>query len=319
MADSNLFTVLPGGKKYPLLGLGTWQSESGKVRHAVETAIACGYRHIDAAYAYANEKEVGDAIKAKIDDGTIKREDIFVTTKLWITETHPGRIEPCCRESLQNLGLDYADLYLIHYPVSLVNDKGGFPLGEDGMLIGDDSIDYIDVWKGMESLVDKGLVRAIGVSNFNTSQMQRILDLPPKHPVANLQVECHPLLAQNELIELCKKHGITVTAYSPLGSPERPGDKSTEPVLMEDPVVCAIAKKRGVSSAQVLIRYQLQRGVVVVPKSVTPSRIQQNFEALHFELSKEEMQELIDLNRDHRLLDFPMGKRLKYYPFGNQN
>ncbi|XP_041485911.1 aldo-keto reductase family 1 member B1-like [Lytechinus variegatus] len=316
MAASNLFTALPGGAKFPLLGLGTWQSEKGKVRAAVETAIECGYRHIDAAYIYSNESEVGEGIKTKMTDGTIKREDLFVTTKLWISAHKPDKVEPCCRESMKNLGLDYIDLYLIHWPMSLVDDKGVFPLGEDGMLIGNDSIDYVDVWKSMESLVDKGLVRAIGVCNFNQSQIQRVLDLPPRHPIANLQVECHPLLAQNELIELCKKHGITVTAYSPLGSPERPGKRTpTDPVLMEDKVVLDIAKKRGVSTAQVLIRYQIQRGVVVIPKSVTSSRIQQNFEALNFELSKEEMQALVDLNRDYRFLDFPMSKSLKYYPF----
>ncbi|XP_794120.4 aldo-keto reductase family 1 member B1 [Strongylocentrotus purpuratus] len=321
MASSNTHIVLPGGRKLPLLGFGTWQIKPEEVGRVIETAIDCGYRHIDEASLYGNEKGVGDGIKAKIDDGTIKREDLFVTSKLWVTDSHPSRVEPSCRQSLSDLGLAYLDLFLIHCPTSAVGGKGPFPMDDNGLFIGDDTIDYVDTWRIMESLVDKGLVRAIGVSNFTVAQIQRVLDLPPKYPIANVQVECHPFLAQNELIEFCKKQGITVTAYSPLGSPERVLQKraTTDPLLMEDPVVCAIAKKRGVSPALVLIRYQLQRGVAVLPKSVKPSRIQQNFEALNFELSKEEFQTLVNLNKNYRLLNFAPMKNMKYYPFNDNN
>nr|XP_054773594.1 aldose reductase-related protein 2-like [Lytechinus pictus] len=300
MASSNIHVLLPGGKKFPLLGLGTWQIKPDEVRGVVETAIDCGYRHIDEASLYGNEKGVGDAIKAKIDDGTIKREDIFVTSKLWVTCSHPSKIEESCLQSLKDLGLDYLDLFLVHFPTSAVN---------------------LDTWRVMESLVDKGLVRNIGVSNFNQSQMKRVLDLPPKHPIANLQIESHPFLAQVELIEFCRKHGISVTAYSPLGSPNRVFQERapTDPVLMEDPTIRDIAKKRGVSPAQVLIRYQLQRGVAVVPKSVTPSRIKQNFDAQSFQLTEENCQVLANLNKNYRLMNFIPMKNMKYYPFDGQN
>ncbi|XP_041485673.1 1,5-anhydro-D-fructose reductase-like [Lytechinus variegatus] len=321
MASSNIHVLLPGGKKLPLLGLGTWQIKPEEVRSVVETAIDCGYRHIDEASLYGNEKGVGDAIKAKIDDGTIKREDIFVTSKLWITCSHPSKIEESCLQSLKDLGLDYLDLFLLHFPTSAVSGKGPLPLDDNGLLIGDDTIDYVDTWRVMESLVDKGLVRNIGVSNFTQSQIQRVLDLPPKHPIANLQIESHPFLAQVELIEFCRKNGISVTAYSPLGSPNRVFQERapTDPVLMEDPTICGIAKKRGVSPAQVLIRYQLQRGVAVVPKSVTPSRIKQNFDAQSFQLTEEDCQVLANLNKNYRLMNFIPMKNMKYYPFAGQN
>ncbi|XP_071498611.1 aldo-keto reductase family 1 member B7-like [Diadema antillarum] len=317
MAGSNVYADLPNGAKIPLLGLGTWRPGDGDVCRAVEAAIDCGYRHIDTAFIYGNEAEVGKAIKTKIDDGTIKREDLFVTTKLWLTNFHPDHVEENVRESLTSLGLDYVDLYLMHWPVALVHGKGAFPLDENGVLIGDDSVDYVDAWKGMESLVDKGLVKAIGVSNFNIAQIERLLSLPPKHPISNNQVESHPRLTQTELIEFCSKHGITVTAFSPLGSPERPDSTRhpDDPVLMEEPVVCQMAQKLGKSPAQILIRYQIQRGVIVVPKSFSPTRIQQNFEALNFTLPEDDLLQLSKLNKNHHLLRFEMAKHCKNYPF----
>ncbi|GFS35541.1 aldo-keto reductase family 1 member A1 [Trichonephila inaurata madagascariensis] len=229
---------LSNGKEMPLIGLGTWKSKPGQVLEAVKVAIDIGYRHIDCALAYQNETEVGQAIKAKIDDKTIKREDIFVTSKLWNTFHR--------REK------EGAEL---------------FPKNEKGEML-TENIDFKETWKGMEEVYEKGLVKSIGLSNFNSEQINTILSICKVKPVV-LQVECHPYLNQNKLIELCAKHDIAVTAYSPLGSPDRPWVKPDEPSVMADPRIKQLAEKYNKSPAQILLRFNVQRKVIVIPKSVT--------------------------------------------------
>ncbi|XP_071486036.1 aldo-keto reductase family 1 member A1-A-like [Diadema antillarum] len=315
MAAKNISVKLANGRPFPLLGLGTWKSKPDQVRVAVLEAIAAGYRHIDGAAAYNNEEEVGAAIKEKIADGTITREDIFVTTKLWSVDARASDVEEACKTSLKKLGLDYVDLYLMHWPFAFLKGHGGFPIGPDKMMMADNDVDYVDTWKAMETLVDKGYARAIGVSNFNKSQLQRILDLPPKHKVCNLQMEITPYLPGTEMKELCDANGITLTAYSPLGSPDRPLQYDTDPILMQDPVVLEIAKAKGRTPAQIVIRYQLDRGISVIPKSVTPSRIRENFEVLDFQLTADEMKRLNELDRNFRYIVFPAAKSCKFYPY----
>ncbi|XP_022086618.1 alcohol dehydrogenase [NADP(+)] A-like isoform X3 [Acanthaster planci] len=306
------YIELPNGAKMPIVGLGTWKSQPGQVTEAVKVALEVGYRHLDCAYVYANEAEVGAGLKAKIDDGTVKREDVFITSKLWNTRHHPDDVEEACQESLDSLGVAYLDLYLMHWPMAFKRGKENFPKDENGVTMIDDT-EYTDTWVAMEQLVAKGKCKAIGVSNFNL-QMIKDVQAIKKVPIANNQIELHPYLVQEELVRYCLDNNISVTAYSPLGSPDRPWVKETDPNLMADPEVVRIAEARGKTPAQVLIRFSLQRGIICIPKSVTPSRIKQNLETLDFELSPADMKDLMALNRNYRGCALEWIKH-RYHPF----
>ncbi|MBN3301089.1 A1A1A dehydrogenase, partial [Amia calva] len=274
---TSTYTTLSTGQRMPLIGLGTWKSLPGQVKQAVLIALDSGYRHIDCAAAYGNEQEVGQAMWERVGpEKLIKREDVFVTSKLWNTKHHPEDVEPACKKSLADLGLHYLDLYLMHWPMAFQRGDEVMPRREDGTIQYADT-HYRDTWKAMEQLVDKGLVKAIGLSNFNAKQTDEILRICRHKPVVN-QVECHPYLTQKQLLTHCHDRGVALTAYSPLGSPDRPWATPGEPQLLNDPQILAIAGQYGKTPAQVLIRWQVQRGIICIPKSVTQYRIQQNIQ-----------------------------------------
>lgn len=316
MASIENGITLNNGNKFPVIGLGTWKSKPGEVAQAVKDAIDIGYRHIDCALAYANESEVGSALKEKIDAGVIKREDVFVTSKLWNTFHRPDLVLQGLKKSLENLGLSYLDLYLIHWPMGYKEDGEMFPADENGKLLYSD-VDYVDTWKEMEKAVEMGLTKSIGVSNFNPEQIDRVLKIAKIKPVTN-QVECHPYLTQKKLIEYLQSKKMVLTAYSPLGSPDRPWAKPEDPQLMDDPKLKKLAEKYAKSVAQILIRYQIQRGNVVIPKSVTQARIKQNFEVFDFTLSDEDMAYIDSFDCKGRVLHLNWIKDHIHYPFKDE-
>ncbi|XP_065335513.1 aldo-keto reductase family 1 member B1-like [Cloeon dipterum] len=304
---------LSNGFDMPILGLGTWKSSPGVVGQAVRDAIDVGYRHFDCAHCYANEDEVGEGLNAKIKEGAVKREDLFITSKLWNTNHPPEMVIPACKTTLKNLGLEYLDLYLIHWPLGYKDGLERFPTDENGKMIFSDA-DFVDTWPEMEKLVEMGLVRSIGLSNFNSQQIDRILKIAKIKPVVN-QVECHPYLNQKKLMEFCKSKGISITAYSPLGSPDRPWAKPGEPGLLDDKKLKEMASKLGKSVAQLVIRYQVERGNVVIPKSVHKERMAENFNVFDFELGEQGMQYIDSFDCNGRVcgelgaIDHP------HYPF----
>ncbi|KAH8691157.1 putative glycerol dehydrogenase [Talaromyces proteolyticus] len=254
------------GAEIPALGLGTWQASADEIQRSVYHAIEVGYRHIDTALAYQNEEDVGKGIKAAIDAGLVTREQLFVTTKLW--NVYANRVEEGLDTSLKSLGLDYVDLFLVHWPVRM-NDKGNhplFPKHPDGTR---DIIphNHVDTWKAMEALPATGKTRAVGVSNYSVEYLEQLLPHVTIVPAVN-QIENHPQLAQQEIVEYCQAKGILIEAYSPLGS-------TGSPLLTAEPIV-AIAKKKGVAPATVLLSWHLARGSVVLAKSVNPDRITAN-------------------------------------------
>ncbi|XP_008057661.1 prostaglandin F synthase 1-like [Carlito syrichta] len=313
---------LNDGRCMPVLGFGTYATEDtpkSKVAEATKVAIDVGFRHIDAAYFYQNEEEVGQAIREKIADGTVKREDIFYTTKLWITFLRPELVRPALERSLKKLGLDYVDLFLIHNPLALKPGDELLPKDANGKYIFD-NVDLRDTWAALEKCKDAGLTRSIGVSNFNHKQLELILNKPglKYKPVCN-QVECHPYLNQSKLLAFCKSKDIVLVAYSALASSRDPKwTDPNSPYLLEEPVLKAIAKKHGRSPGQVALRFQLQRGVAVLAKSFTEKRIKENFQVFDFELTPEDMKAIEGLNRNFRYTKFEFAIDHPYYPFSEE-
>lgn len=228
-----------------------------------------------------------------------RSQDVFVCSKLWNTHHRPDLVRKALKQTLAHLQLAYLDLYLIHWPTAYQEDGDLFPKDADDNLIFS-NVDYTDTWSEMERLVDDGLVRNIGVSNFNRAQLDRVLAMARIRPVIN-QIECHPYLTQDKLSRYCASKGVVVTAYSPLGSPQRPWAKAGDPVLLEEKALREIGAKYGKSTAQVLIRYQLQRGHVVIPKSVTKHRIASNFDVFDFVLDKHDIEAINSFDCSGRL------------------
>lgn len=294
--------TLSTGDKIPALGLGTWLSPSEKIKLAVESAIDTGYHHIDCASVYANEKSVGEALTSSFANNKIKREQLWITSKLWNSFHKAEHVEAACKQTLNDLQLDYLDLYLIHWPIAFVYETGlGIPDKGEGFISLDD-IPTIETWQAMEALVDQGLVKNIGVSNFSISKLDALIKEAKHKPTVN-QVECHPYLAQNELLAYCKQNNIHVTAYSPLGSGDRFDGQADHVYLLKNDVILSIADKHKATPAQIILAWQMDRGVSVIPKSVTPKRIAENFAALQVCLDDGDKQQINALNKNHRYID----------------
>jgi len=284
------------------VGLGTWKATGEEVKEAVKNAIDTGYRHIDTAAIYGNEVEIGEVLSEVFKKGVLKRDDVFITSKLWNDAHHEASVIPALKESLKKLQLDYLDLYLIHWPVAT----------KKGVIFPENPQDYIpleqlpifETWKQMEQAKEQGLAHHIGVSNFSKRKLQDLISKATLKPEMN-QVEIHPLLQQNELLDYCKSEGIHITGYSPLGS----GDRSEamkandEPHLLDLHVIKEIALKHQISPAQVLLAWQCEKGIAVIPKSTTKKHIISNFDAGSIQLDNEDMEHIASLNQHFRYIN----------------
>lgn len=300
---------LNSGNAMPTVGFGLWKVANETCADQVYNAIKTGYRLLDGACDYGNEVEVGQGIKRAIDEGIVKRSDLFVTTKLWNTYHAKENVRPAFERSLNDMGLEYIDLYLIHFPISLkyVDFKKRYPPGffydDAGKTVETEKSPMHETWAAMEELVSSGQAKQIGISNFNAQLIMDVLRYAKIQP-AVLQIEHHPYYVQQDLLDYCEEQKIKVTAYSSFGPTsyvelDTIYSKDTPPLLEHD-LVKQIADKHGKTAAQVLLRWATQRGVAVIPKSNNQGRLQQNLEVLEFDLSADELKQLSALDQDRK-------------------
>ena len=259
-----------GGGRIPALGFGTLIPDPAVTIAATRNALEAGFRHFDCAERYRNEREVGEALQAGLAAGGISREDIFVTTKVWNTNHRPERVEPAFEASLERLRINYLDLYLIHTPFAFQPGDEQDPRDQNGNVVYDDGVTLLDTWRAMESLVDDGRCRAIGVSDISLNGLVPLYESARIKP-AVVQVEAHPYLPETELLEFCKEKGIVLLAFAPLGHGIRSGP-------LEDPVISAIAARVGKTPAQVLLAWAVQRGTALLTTPKTAARAIENLD-----------------------------------------
>lgn len=319
--------VLNTGHKIPAVGLGTWQADGDICTEAVRTALKVGYRHLDCAHLYGNEVEVGQALAEALsgDVPGLRREDVFVTSKLWCTTNAPRRVETSVKVCLKNLGVSYLDLYLVHWPVTFSFGDATDPPRKSGAELRMRTSHRLKAtWQAMECLVEKGLVNAIGVSNFSIQQIEELLTFAKIVPAVN-QVELHPFWRQDDLVKFCQAKGIHVSAHTPLGVPannplsndcgssgedecETPRIafrrcRSVHAPMLKSSIVADIAARLQKTPEQVILRWGLQRGTSVLPRSLRPERIRTNFDIFDWSLSEEDWKKINSLEPQYRLID----------------
>ncbi|MDO8576293.1 MAG: aldo/keto reductase [bacterium] len=301
------YLALNTGAKMPLIGLGTWKSAKSEAGKAVEYALTeAGYKHVDCAPIYGNEKEIGEAFTTVFQASSLRREEVFVTSKLWDTEHSREDVRIACEATLRDLRLDYLDLYLMHWGIA--EPKGGHTYDVNGHLVVE-KVSIRETWEAMEGLVDAGLVKAIGVANFTAPLLLDLLSYARVQPAVN-QIELHPYLQQVRLVDFCRRLGMAVTAYSPLA---RPGYEEMSARLVDEKVIREIASAHGKTPSQVLLRWGIQRNTVVIPKSTHPERIQENISVFDFELSESDMREIAGLERGLRIVDPYQWGQIPYF------
>ena len=296
----------------PIIGLGLWKIDKAEVADVVVEAIRAGYRHLDSACDYGNEKQVGEGIRRAIDQGLCTREELWVTSKLWNTYHRKEHVVMAMDQTLNDLGLDYLDLYLIHFPIALqfvpfetrYPPEWVFDPRDETPMMKPDQVPLQETWEGMERLVDGGLTRYIGVCNYSVSLLRDLINYARIAP-AVLQVESHPYLTQQTLMRFCAEQDVAVTAFSPLGALSyleldmaMPGES-----VLQQPVVVAIAERLGKTAAQVVLRWGVQRGNSIIPKTSKIERLKENAALFDFELSREDMADINALNRNQRFND----------------
>eukprot|EP00009_Paramoeba_aestuarina_P011991 CAMPEP_0201538096 /NCGR_PEP_ID=MMETSP0161_2-20130828/66636_1 /ASSEMBLY_ACC=CAM_ASM_000251 /TAXON_ID=180227 /ORGANISM="Neoparamoeba aestuarina, Strain SoJaBio B1-5/56/2" /LENGTH=359 /DNA_ID=CAMNT_0047944763 /DNA_START=83 /DNA_END=1159 /DNA_ORIENTATION=- len=346
MAAGGPTVRLSSGKDMPLVGLGTWQSPPEKTIAAIKTAVQNGYRMIDTANDYGNEPDIGDALVELIEkDKTVKREELFIQSKLWNTNHRKDHVRGDLMATLEELKTPYLDSFIIHWPQACPATPGGalalrrdgcytkpekegglFPLGDDKRYSTDVESHYLETWRAMEQLVDEGLIKSIGVSNFNRMQLLEVYDNAGIKPTIN-QIECHPYLQQKDMYDFCRAYDIYVQAFSPLGSGGRGSTGSTllaggvpRPGMevLANPYIKELADKHKKSPAQIILNWHVTRGVSCIPKSQTPSRIIENFSIFDFKLSDEEMRGFDKLNVGWRALLWEQTSHHPDYPFKDE-
>ena len=304
--------ALANGSQLPTVGLGLWKVPRPAAADLVQSAIKIGYRHLDCACDYGNEAEVGSGLRAALDAGLCKREDLWVTSKLWNSYHAREHVRSALERTLRDLRLDYLDLYLVHFPIAqrFVPFEKRYPPGwffdPEAALPRMEfaKVPLAETWAAMEELVDAGLVRNIGVCNYGTAMLREVLNMCRISP-AVLQVEMHPYLTQEKLVRFCREESIAVAAFSPLGAHSyfAIGMAKPDEAVMEQPIVKEIARKQGKTPAQVLLRWGVQRGTSVVPKTERIERLKENLAIFDFKLTAEEMAAIAGLNRNRRFND----------------
>jgi D-xylose reductase len=304
--------ALPDGGQFPAVGLGMWKLPKPTAPAIVREAVRVGYRHLDCACDYGNEPQVGEGLATALQDGLCRREEMWVTSKLWNTYHEPKYVRAACERSLRDLKLDYLDLYLVHFPIALAyvpfdvryppewfyDPQAAQPAMKPI------NVPYADTWGAMEDLQRAGLVKRIGVCNLNVSMLRDLLSGCSIRPAVH-QIELHPYLTQARQVRFCQQEKIAVTAFSPLGAPSYLplGMATPEENVLLDPVVTAIAAHHGRTAAQIALRWGVQRGCAVIPKTQTPARLAENLAVFDFALTDTEMAAIDGLDRRRRFND----------------